>query len=242
MSKVHLIRLIVVVLVAAGYFALAEQTEAQSPTGEISGTVRMDGNPAEGVTVNLWSGPSLWVDTTNAAGGYIFDSLSHGEYSVTLELGSGWWSDPATRSGKLKPGENLTWDFEINRTTEVMVFLHSLTGELSVDPDPLRIKPGQEIVWSTPRLIDSRGDTVGIHSISPEPDGAFSIQFEPISPLIYRKYKAEAGDAIETQVRTTILPGSYRYFIAVLLDGKIYTEDPELIDENGDEEHGGTIR
>jgi hypothetical protein len=63
----------------------------------------------------------------------------------------------------------------------------------------------------------------------------FAIHFDPLSPLQNRRLRsveADGGTRVGEAVRRDILPGKYRYLVAVFHEGKIYTEDPELIDEN----------
>jgi len=63
----------------------------------------------------------------------------------------------------------------------------------------------------------------------------FAIHFDPLSPLQHRRLRSsetEGGTRVEEAVRGDILPGKYRYLVAVFHNGEIYTEDPELIDEN----------
>ena len=83
-----------------------------------------------------------------------------------------------------------------------------------VEPNPCYIGPGDEVVWSC------------------EDGYPFAIHFDPLSPVEHRRASAPGGAMIGEQVRGKILPGKYRYLVAVFDGNRIHTEDPELIDEN----------
>lgn len=84
---------------------------------------------------------------------------------------------------------------------------------VTVNPNPCYIRRGDTVQW-----VCEGGHPIAIH-------------FDPLSPLEHRRLRASQG-VIEEQVRDGILPGKYRYLVAVFSEGEIYTEDPELIDEN----------
>ncbi len=84
------------------------------------------------------------------------------------------------------------------------------------DPNPCYIRPRDHVEWTCE-------------------DGPFAIQFEPLSPLTLRRLRTETNNrTIKGEVRPDNQPGSYRYFVAVEVNGQIFTEDPELIDDPDD--------
>jgi len=84
---------------------------------------------------------------------------------------------------------------------------------VAVEPNPVYIASGDRVDWTCEA-------------------GPFAIHFEPVSPLARRRFWT-TGDrnTVGGHIRANNLPGKYRYFVAVLHDGQIYTEDPELIDD-----------
>jgi len=80
-------------------------------------------------------------------------------------------------------------------------------------PNPCYIRPGDRVEWTC------------------EAGYPFAIHFDPQSPLLHRRLRAPRG-TIGDDVRPDIHPGKYRYLVAVAVGDEIYTEDPELIDEN----------
>lgn len=84
---------------------------------------------------------------------------------------------------------------------------------LTVDKDPLYIRPGDFVSW----------EFDGEHP--------WTVHFAPISPLTHRRIVSE-GTPMGYPVRDPLAPGKYSYFVAAMVNGQIYTADPELIDEN----------
>jgi hypothetical protein len=101
---------------------------------------------------------------------------------------------------------------------EIRITLHPKEGgdetamTVVTNPNPCYIRPGDRVEWGCA-------------------DAPFAIHFEPQSPLLHRRLRAPGGQ-IGDDVRGDIHPGKYRYFVAVAVGNQIYTEDPELIDEN----------
>ncbi len=104
--------------------------------------------------------------------------------------------------------------------TMVRIGVDTTRRTVTVSPDPLYIEPGDSVVWSSP-------------------DGyPWTVHFSPISPLSDRRILSSGEEAWGGTVRADVAPGKYSYFLAVAVNGWVFTADPELIDEN-DEERGG---
>lgn len=109
---------------------------------------------------------------------------------------------------------------------------------LRVDKNPLYVVPGHTIQWVVGELTEDEntGEEVLSQLLYP-----LTVHFPSMSPLLYRRQMAEETGSILGQVRARILPGKYSYFVAVFdtVAKVILTEDPEIIDENGDDPGGG---
>ena len=92
-------------------------------TGSISGTVStaVTGVSVEGLTVTATpatAGVDAVTTTTDADGVYMFDSLDPDDYSVTVEVGTGLTTDPASVDVELEEDEVETGvDFEVITTS-----------------------------------------------------------------------------------------------------------------------------
>jgi hypothetical protein len=196
---------------------------AAQSTGSVTGTVSLEGVGLPGIPVTIRGEYSERAAVTDGSGRFLFARLHTGEHSIVIPrmLGDLWVRNPE-RLLMVEPGNPKSLAFQAEPIQEVVVTVipDSARGaRVAVSPNPLYIVPGQVIRWR----LDS--ETSGA--------GPFTIHFEPISPLDHRRMHAAAGEPILGQVREFILPGKYRYFVAVLYRGRIYTEDPELIDDNG---------
>ena len=186
--------------------------------GNITGSISAEGIGLVGIAVTI-QGASNQSTTTNGAGVFSFSGIPAGEHSLAADLGADHFlPDPDVKVSVLA-GQTTSVDLQARGTPTVKVTVNPDTT-LTVTPNPLRIFPGQPIRWQY------------------EEGGALTVHFNPLSPLLYRR-KMEQEGVIEAQVRRDILPGKYSYFVAVLWRGIIVTEDPELIDENGDDRRPG---
>ena len=195
---------------------------AQTIDASLAGTVSLEGTGLPGIAVTL-RGEGIALSTeTDAAGRYEFSRLTPGTYTVALhDLPTTHWSPQPEMEVTVTSGKPAVVDLEVRRPSVIEITVIPDSARVRVSPDPLYIVPGQRIVWRLDGALD------------PDSVGAFSIHFEPFSPLLYRSMRTPRGDTILGQVRWIILPGKYRYFVAVWYNGLIYTEDPELIDDNG---------
>jgi plastocyanin len=100
----------------------------------------------------------------------------------------------------------------------VAIMVDTVTGRVTVSPDPLFIQPGDSVIWFSN-------------------DGPWAVHFNPISPLGVRRLRGATGERNGGLVRANILPGKYSYFVAVAVGSSVYTADPGLIDDG--EEEGG---
>ena len=179
----------------------------------------------------------LYRTVTDYEGRYHFPTLEPGRYLLQVSgTGRDRWNPEKTVDVLYERQEvNFVLD-------EARIIIQDLGEDelpryrLSVSPDPLFIVPSQTIEWTVwEQGTDGPGDLRLNGSIP------FAVHFSPWSPLTYRRLSAELEEdggeylSIIGQVRTTLLPGKYSYFVAVFKDGLVITEDPELIDENGDD-------
>jgi hypothetical protein len=192
------------------------------PRGSIQGTVRVDDTSQQGLTVTARDPETearVGAATTDRDGKYLLDEVPAGAIEVKVE-GIPGMDSAAWRRIRVGPGTN-TVDLMIKRVT-----IRVVGEDVQVEPNPLKIYPGTWVIW--------RRD--------PQHLGRFTVHFAPISPMLRRRYQTEGDEEfIVGLVRYLILPGKYSYFVAVwdASRGRILTEDPEVIDENGDDRGGG---
>jgi plastocyanin len=159
---------------------------------------------------------------------------SDGRYRLPVPRGSRFMlvQAPGFRTQVFRAPDNSTSDFDFTIFDNLVVVVPFQaspdTVRLSVanvqgvqtvvvDPDPLYIAPGDSIFWVSET-------------------GPWAVHFLPTSPLYWRRITGGPGDRVGHQVRSDVHPGKYTYFVAVERNDTIFTEDPELIDENGEGE------
>jgi hypothetical protein len=81
------------------------------------------------------------------------------------------------------------------------------------------------------RLWVHAGDEVVFKSAFP-----FAIHFSPVSPFPYldgageRKNKTKSEPfCLSMRIRDDIEPGYYKFFVALAVENRVYTDDPDLI-------------
>ncbi len=92
------------------------------------------------------------------------------------------------------------------------------TGRVAARPDPLFIRAGDRVVWKSE-------------------EGPWAVHFAGVSPLRVRRVRGVARAAEGAPVREDVHPGTYKYFVAVTAGGRIYTADPDLIDDGDERPH-----
>jgi plastocyanin len=86
-------------------------------------------------------------------------------------------------------------------------------GMFEYEKGLIRIYPGDTVTW-----VCDTGKK-----------GPFTIHIGWDSPFEACSFHSTDGKEITATLPLNARPGYYRYMIAVLIDGKIYTDDPELI-------------
>lgn len=217
----------------------------------ISGTVLMDDTVPEVlalVTLYRFDGDVGPIDRveTDQAGYFEFDLTTlrgtapvPGDYLVELAQTSIPEWNAQRRVTVVNQSEVVDFRFD-----HVWVLLDRENERLSVDKDPLYIIPGHTIQWTVGEEVPGGQ----IYSLA----YPLAVHFPALSPLTYRRRRSEPDTLdpdrphgpIIGQVRARILPGKYSYFVAVYdpVSQIILTEDPEIIDENGDDPGGGKRR
>jgi len=89
----------------------------------------------------------------------------------------------------------------------------SKDGMFEYEKGLIRIYPGDTVTW----ICDT------------EKKGPFTIHIGWDSPFEKCSFHSKNGEDIKATLPEDARPGYYRYMIAVLVDGIIYTDDPELI-------------
>lgn len=89
----------------------------------------------------------------------------------------------------------------------------SKDGIFEYEKGLIRINPGDTVTW----ICDT------------EKGGPFTVHIGWDSPFEACSFYSTDGKEITATLPLAARPGYYRYMIAVLVNGKIYTDDPELI-------------
>jgi hypothetical protein len=177
-----------------------------------------DSTPLPGATVWLAEtvdGVTRDSVVTNPDGVFGF-MIAEGAYVLGARL-EGWRCDPVGMNIPIDE-QPVVIDCEPwppERARDVTVVRLSVDDDdiVAVDPDPLYIGPGDCVLWFST-------------------DGPWAVHFSPISPLAHRRIRGTGEEPEGGCARDDIFPGKYSYFVAVQKGDFIYTEDPELIDEN----------
>jgi len=85
-------------------------------------------------------------------------------------------------------------------------------GEFDYEPHMVRLRRGDTVEW----ICD---------------DGNYALNFGWNTPLGKGRYQAPKGEKIMPQRHPNTRHGRYKYFVAVSVDGKLWTDDPDLIIE-----------
>jgi plastocyanin len=86
-------------------------------------------------------------------------------------------------------------------------------GEFEYQNGLIRILPGDTVIWKCMRTAK----------------GPFTVHIGWDSPFKECFFHSKNGEDIKVTLPLDAEPGYYRYMLAVLVDGIIYTDDPELI-------------
>lgn len=96
-----------------------------------------------------------------------------------------------------------------------VVILLDERGNIDYENGLIRAIPGDTIVWQCPRCKEGRKP--------------FSVHIGWNSPFPECSYQSPDGSDIAVDVPAEAQFGHYRYVVAALVNGNIYTDDPELI-------------
>lgn len=193
-------------------------------TGDIAGRVRLVAGPDTMALprVVVWLVGTPHYRLTDAGGEFSF-SVPADTYTVRANIAGyrcGVMTVAATPDAVANvPVTCVVWPppDQLVAVDTVTISVDTRTGIVRAFPNPLYIAPGHCVMWVST-------------------DGPWAVHFSPISPLRHRRVSGAASDYGGGCARTDIFPGKYSYFVAVEVGGRIYTEDPELIDENEERE------
>ncbi|KPK82087.1 MAG: hypothetical protein AMS25_03725 [Gemmatimonas sp. SM23_52] len=94
-------------------------------------------------------------------------------------------------------------------THEVIVGVDEY-GRFTYSQNPVYVVPGDAIRWVSQQ-------------------GPLAVELAGVSPLVARRFNGRPGHALAARVRPDALYGKYGYFIALEWEGRIWTDDPEII-------------
>ena len=127
--------------------------------GTITGTVSAGAQGVPGATITL-AGAATGTTTTDAAGDYAFANLAPGDYTVAVELPSGFslgQGEPATKPATVVAGETATVDWTaVQQGGDVTVI--TLTGT-SFSPSTVTVPVGRTVRW----VVNN-----GAHTVTPD--------------------------------------------------------------------------
>ncbi|MHB1194502.1 MAG: carboxypeptidase regulatory-like domain-containing protein [Longimicrobiales bacterium] len=162
------------VTVAAGQSQVASFNGTKVATAKITGTVTVEGAPANGVTVTLSSGPST---TTDAFGAYAFGGLMAGTYTVTI---SGFASD-ATFTSVAQTVTITTAGSTVNANfAGTYVKTASIVGTVTVGATGL---PGVKVTLNTGETVNT--DTNGQYSFAGLRAGTYTVTISGFDATTY---------------------------------------------------------
>lgn len=131
-------------------------------TGAISGTVTSAGAGVPGAGVAL-AGTGTATTTTGASGAYSFNSLTPGDYSVTLTLPAGFLlagGETATKAATVAAGATATVNWSATQPDDDVTTV-TLAGT-SFTPGNVSIAVGETVRWVV---------TNGSHTVTPDDAG-----------------------------------------------------------------------
>lgn len=99
---------------------------------------------------------------------------------------------------------------EPGRATHEVVISVDERGRFTYSQNPVYVVPGDEIRWISEQ-------------------GPWAVELAGVSPLMARRFNGNPGHAVAARVRPDALYGKYRYFVALEWEGRIWTDDPEII-------------
>jgi len=203
--------------IASGEFTSAGLS-ARPQDGRVTGSVRVVSGPdTQAVqTARVWVSDTRIKGLTDREGQFGF-RLPPGDYTARAET-PGFDCPPFEFSVLAGESASIVFicpDVLVQSPDTVSISVDTITGIVTVSPDPLYIAPNDCIAWKSS-------------------DGPWAVHFSPISPITHRRIRAAADSSVVECVRSDVFPGKYSYLVAVAVGNSIYTEDPELIDENED--------
>ncbi|HBY61678.1 MAG TPA: hypothetical protein DEH78_17795 [Solibacterales bacterium] len=94
-----------------------------------------------------------------------------------------------------------------------IITIRLVNGDVIVTPPKVKAKRGETVEW----VCD---------------DGPFAIQFDGISPMRSIAFRGPARSPQGSAVREDAQIGTYKYTVALSVDGAIYIEDPQMVIED----------
>lgn len=90
----------------------------------------------------------------------------------------------------------------------------------------IEVSSAGDFTYSQPRVRAERGkDQIEWRC----KQGNYAVHLGDISPCDKRRYRARKGNTIRGSFRSDAPLQHYKYFVAVEVNGEIYTDDPEII-------------
>ncbi len=93
---------------------------------------------------------------------------------------------------------------------EVSIRLDVATGEFTYSLNPVHAKRGDRIQWTSEQ-------------------GAWSVKFQQATPFDVPGARAQRGASRQLVVRADAAYRSYKYTVGLVVEGDVYTDDPEII-------------
>lgn len=93
---------------------------------------------------------------------------------------------------------------------EVSISVDVATGEFSYSLNPVYAKRGDRIQWTSQQ-------------------GAWSVRFQQATPFDVSSTRAKEGASKQLVVRPDAADRSYKYTVGLVVEGDVFTDDPEVI-------------
>ncbi len=92
----------------------------------------------------------------------------------------------------------------------VSISVDVATGEFTYSRNPVYAKRGDRIQWTSEQ-------------------GAWSVTFQQTTPFDAKSARARKGVPQQLTVRPDATNGSYKYTVGLVVEGDVFTDDPEVI-------------
>ncbi|HSW31116.1 MAG TPA: carboxypeptidase regulatory-like domain-containing protein [Longimicrobiales bacterium] len=201
------------VTVTAGQSQVASFTGTRLATAKITGTVKIDGAAAAGVTATLSTGATA---TTDAAGAYTFSNLTAGAYTVTI---SGFAADAQFTSNAqtvtiTSAGSTVNANFD-----GAYIKTSSIVGQVTVGTAGI---PGVKVTLNTGATVNT--DANGQYSFAALRAGTYTVTISGFDATMYT-FATTASSVTVATGQSKVAGFAGAYVTAAKISGKLFIDE-----------------